>query len=187
LRGILDRVVNVEIGIGASNSMLQNLAARAKLKETSQESSALLANQIKSEEKASKALRTNDEQDLAKFKDIVKGYDFTHITQKELSELSLKLHNNKLIDLDTASYLSLGDANFRADGTQIIDTKFNALEFFSNTLERQKSWSSGKTDGEGIYNAKAEVAKTNKAVNVLFALAYFSNSNATSIGVSEKI
>ncbi|MNR22703.1 hypothetical protein D3C85_1396720 [compost metagenome] len=176
----------MKIGIDTSNSMLKNLAARAKPNDASLENSAALANQIKSDAEASKALDTDDEKNLAKIKEIVKGYDFTSITQKELAELSVKLYNKELIDLETTGHLSLGDANFNADGTAITDTKFNALEVFSNNLKGQKIWASGATSVEGIYNAKAEVAKTNKAVGVLFSLAYFSNSNASNIGVNEK-
>lgn len=176
----------MKISIEASNTMMKNLAASSRSNESGSAKSEFSTHQIRNDTEASKALGTNDAESLANFKEFVKGYDFTSITQKELAEISIKLYNNNLIDLETAGHLILGDANFNADGTQIIDTKFNALELFSSNLEGQKKWASSATSVEGIYNSRAEVAKTNKAVGVLFSLAYFSNSNAFSIGVNEK-
>ncbi|MCG6539534.1 hypothetical protein MCB86_05505 [Pseudomonas sp. KSR10] len=176
----------MKIGIDTSNSMLQNLSDNSRINQTSLAKTDLSALQVKNDKEASTALGTSDAKSLAKIKEIVKEYDFTSITQKELAVLSLELYENELIDLQTASHLSLGDAKFNADGTQITDTKFNALELFANTLEGQQGWASGASTAEGIYNAKAEVAKTNKAVGALFSFAYFSNSDATSIGVNEK-
>lgn len=174
----------MKIGITESSSILKNLAANFGGNEPVRARS---DHTIKSDAEASKALGSEDAESLAQVKEIVKGYDFTAITQKELAELSVKLLNEELIDLETAGHLALGDANFNEDGKMITDTKFNALEFFSASLEGQKSWASGATSVEGIYNAKAEVAKTNKAVGVLFSLAYFSNSNASQLGVNEKV
>ncbi|WP_312904262.1 hypothetical protein [Stutzerimonas nitrititolerans] len=176
----------MNIGIDTSNSMLQNLSANSRLNQISLAKSDISALQVNNDKEASTALGTSDAKSLAKIKEMVKDYDFTSITQKELAVLSLELYENELIDLQTASHLSLGDANFNADGTQITDTKFNALELFTHNLEGQLGWASSAGTAESIYNAKAEVAKTNKAVGALFSFAYFSNSNATSIGVNEK-
>jgi len=107
--------------------MLQNLSANSRLNQISLAKSDISALQVNNDKEASTALGTSDAKSLAKIKEMVKDYDFTSITQKELAVLSLELYENELIDLQTASHLSLGDANFNADGTQITDTKFNAL------------------------------------------------------------
>ena len=107
----------MNIGIDTSNSMLQNLSANSRLNQISLAKSDISALQVNNDKEASTALGTSDAKSLAKIKEMVKDYDFTSITQKELAVLSLELYENELIDLQTASHLSLGDANFNADGT----------------------------------------------------------------------
>lgn len=177
---------NIEI----SSSLLRNMSARFQdstlARGSVSNSAASSQNTISSEGQALKAIGIDDVKKVESIKALVKDVDFTSITQRELSTLSVELYDRGVITLDTASKLALGDASFREDGSQITDQKFNALEHFSKDFNNQKEWASRARGVEGIYNAKAEVAKTQNAVGVLFSLSYFSGSEDPSIGVDVK-
>ena len=177
----------MKANIEVSSSIFRNISARFQDGTLGRggvsNSAASSQNTIRSEDQALKAIGTDDVKRVESIKALVKDVDFTSITQRELSKLSIELYDRGVITLDTASKLALGDANFREDGSQITDQKFNALEHFSKDFNNQKEWASQARGAEGIYNAKAEVAKTQNAVGVLFSLSYFSGSEEPSIGI----
>lgn len=186
----------MKVGIGMENpaamSWTERLAKQGGL--SLPDAKEVKVSTIKDDAGAKKALGKLTDSQLNEVKDIIKGRDFTSITQRELADVSQLLYENRLISQEVHSELVRGNLQFDDNGRQTNrDELFNALEYFSGRLKHQSDFASG--DGRNGYSetsggydvANKIVATVAQANQVINSLSYFSSSDSPTIGVREEV
>lgn len=142
---------------------------------------------ITEESKAAQTLKLNDSQEIMTLKKFLKNYDMTSISTDELKVVGRQLYNNNMISQRSFGMFISGDGASDANGNQ-TDThvKFNAIALFNEKLEETTAYfqsDSSIPKRVGAIDHLQGMVDANHAIN---ALAYFVNSNASSLSIDER-